>query len=135
MVASYGGIPLFMPSISILLRRYAVVFNASARYYFAIWLSFSTHRTIAHKVRLRRSALSFSSALYGTVNSWDIFSLSHNSDIFIFVFTAVVTSQVFDYDFSLRWYFFVKFFELRYDFIFVSYRTCIYFCILLYFSK
>ncbi len=111
-----------MPSILILLRTYAAVLNSYAQYFFAIL------RTISHKVRLRRSAMSFCSGLYGTVNSWDTFSSPHNTDIFIFVFAIFVTAQAFDYDYSLRLDFFVKFFKLRHDFRFVSYR--IYLCIL-----
>lgn len=105
---SYIDIPLFMPSILILLHTYTTVLNASVHYIFVILLSFSMHRTTSHNVRLRRSAIPFCSWLYSTVNSRDIFSLSHRSDICIFVFTAVVTTQAFNRNICLHWIFWQK---------------------------
>ncbi len=71
MVASYGDIPLFMPSILILSRTYAAVLNAYTQYFFVILLSFSMHgpfRLMNRSGSQRSVTLGTLSACYTVLN-------------------------------------------------------------------
>lgn len=102
MVASYGNIPLFMPSILILLCTYDAVLNASAQYFFALLPSFSIHWTISQKVRLRLSAMPFFRVVrYSKL--LDTFSMHTILTFFLFLYSPpLLLGRRFDYDFSLR---------------------------------